>query len=474
MVREIYSFRIEKDFIGEVRLKSNCLWGIATERALNNFKISSYKQHFEFISAMAMVKYACAETNYSLGFLDEKYYEKIKEVCLEIIEAKHTECFPVDPFQGGAGTSVNMNFNEVIANLANIKLGGKVGDYFPIDPLKHINMHQSTNDVYPTALKVATLFLLKKLEEKIMDLQESLQKKEQEFSNIVKSGRTQLQDAVPITLGMEFGAYAEAIARDRWRIFKCRERIKTVNLGGTAVGTGLGASKKYIFQVVRNLKIITGLNISRAENLVDATQNLDSFSEISGMIRTYANNLYKISNDLRLMGSGPKNGFGELKLPMNQGGSSIMPSKINPVICESVSQVALKVMNNDYLISQITSLGQLELNHLLPLLNFTILESLELLINSTETFEKKCIIQIKANKENCRKEFYDNPISATILLPYLGYKTVEKIITYFNENDVSLFDAINKFSNISAEKLGKIFSPQKMYKLGYDEKDKLE
>jgi len=313
MVNETCSFRIEEDSLGKLKLDKDCLWGISTQRALENFSISPYKQHPEFLKAMAMVKLACAETNNKLGFLENEYFDVIHDVCQEIIDFKHNDLFVIDAFQGGAGTSVNMNFNEVIANLSNIKLGKKAGDYFPIEPIKHINMHQSTNDVYPSALKVAILFF----------------------------------------------AYSEALSRDRWRIFKCRERIKTINLGATAIGTGLGAPRKYIFQVTQNLKRICGLNVSRAENLVDATQNLDSFCEISGMLKTYAANIYKISNDLRLMGSGPNNGFGEIQLPANQAGSSIMPSKVNPVICESVSQVALKVMNNDALITQITKLTKI-------------------------------------------------------------------------------------------------------------------
>ena len=475
MVNETCSFRIEEDSLGKLKLDKDCLWGISTQRALENFSISPYKQHPEFLKAMAMVKLACAETNNKLGFLENEYFDVIHDVCQEIIDFKHNDLFVIDAFQGGAGTSVNMNFNEVIANLSNIKLGKKAGDYFPIEPIKHINMHQSTNDVYPSALKVAILFLLKKLEVELAFLQEELQNKEHEFANVVKSGRTQLQDAVPITLGMEFGAYSEALSRDRWRIFKCRERIKTINLGATAIGTGLGAPRKYIFQVTQNLKRICGLNVSRAENLVDATQNLDSFCEISGMLKTYAANIYKISNDLRLMGSGPNNGFGEIQLPANQAGSSIMPSKVNPVICESVSQVALKVMNNDALITQITALGQLELNHLVPLLNFTITESIELLINSCTMFRKKCIINIVANEDSCRKDLLKNPITATILVPYLGYKKVEEIIHYSTENRVSIIQAVHKLTKISDEKLQSILSPQRMYKLGYDnEKDKLE
>lgn len=474
-MKETYSFRLEQDALGKAEIKKNVLWGIATQRAINNFGISKYQTNKTFIKAMGFVKLACAKANFELGFIDANVFNAIEESCLEIIENKHDTAFVVDVFQGGAGTSTNMNFNEVIANLANVKLGRKLGEYNPVSPLNTVNMHQSTNDVYPTAVKTACLFLLKDLEVQQSFLQEELQKKEQEFGSIVKLGRTQLQDAVPITLGMEFGSYSDALARDRWRIFKCRERIKTVNLGGTAIGTGLGAPRKYIFKAAQNLRKLTGLNISRNENLVDATQNLDSFVEVSGMLKAYAVNLYKIANDLRLMASGPAGGLNEIELPKLQAGSSIMPSKVNPVISEAISQVALKVMNNDSLIGHISALGQLELNHMLPLLNFSLLESLGLLTSSTKMFYTKCISGIKAKPENCLKKLYNSPMVATVLVPYFGYAKVEELIKKAEQEDLNIFEAAEKHLNVSKKKLTEILKPEKMYKLGFDhEKDRLD
>ena len=459
--------RIEQDYLGKIELADDCYYGIQSARAKENFAVSDSKLPEIFIKSFAYVKLACAKVNIELGYLDEKIGAAICNSCSEIINGKWHEQIVVNPMQGGAGTSTNMNFNEVIANLALEKLGLKKGDYETIDPLQHVNLHQSTNDVYPTALKVAVLFLLKDVEKVTAQLQESLQHKEQEFKDILKLGRTQLQDAVPMTLGMTFGAFSEAIARDRWRIFKCKERIKTVNLGGTAIGTGLNAPTKYIFKVAEKLRRLTGLAISRSENLIDSTQNLDPFVEISGMLKAYATNLLKISSDLRLLTSGPNGGLGEINLPTVQKGSTIMPGKVNPVIPEMMSQISLKIMANDNTIALVAALGNLELNQFTPLLTDSILESLQLLKNGVKIFNEKCIIGIKANRDKCLENLNQSKTLATILVPKLGYEKVEEIMSKAREKNCSIETIIIEDNLLSKEELQKFLSPNAMYKMGF-------
>jgi aspartate ammonia-lyase len=466
--------RIEKDSLGEVKLSDDVYYGINTYRASENFPVSGRKTDELFIIGFAQVKLAAAETNLSLGYLDKDKGSAIISAVKEIIEGEFHEQIIVDPLQGGAGTSLNMNFNEVIANRALEIMGRKKGEYEIIHPLNHVNMHQSTNDVFPTALRIAVLNYLKKLEFEISKLQEEFQKKEIEFRDIIKLGRTELQDAVPITLGMEFGAYAEAFSRDRWRIFKCRERIKVVNLGGTAVGTGLGAARDYIFKVTENIRNITGLNLARGENLVDATQNLDSFVEISGMLKTYAVNLIKISNDLRLLSSGPNGGLSEIKLPPVQAGSTIMPAKVNPVILEAAVQVGLKIISNDQMITSISSMGNLELNQLFPLLADAILETLKLLNNITKILREKCIKGIKPNIENCKKNIDNSKSIAAILVPLLGYKKVEEIIFESEKRGKSINEILKTKGILNDREISDILNPKKMYKLGYSDEDKIK
>lgn len=440
-------------------------YGIETQKALLNFPISNYKLHKEFIISFAQVKQACAKTNKDLGYLSETKGDAIINICKKIINGEYIEQFVVDAFQGGAGTSTNMNVNEVIASLSSELINEN------IDSLNDVNKHQSTNDTYPTALKVTVLRMLQQLEQKVSQLQESFQKKEQEFENIIKTGRTELQDAVPMTLGMTFSTFAEAIARDRWRIFKARERIKVVNLGGTAIGTGLGAPRDYIFKVVENLKNITGLVIARGENLVDATQNLDSLVEVSSMLKTYGANLLKIANDLRFLSCGPECGIKEINIPSLQAGSSIMPGKVNPVILEAVSQVALKVMSDDYLLTLACSMGQLELNHLTPLITHSITEMLEILINITILFKEKCIDGITANKEKCSEYFYNSKSIATILVPVLGYKKVEELVNESTKLNKNLYQYLLESEILPKETLNKLLSPQNLYKLGFTKDD---
>lgn len=434
-----------------------------TQKSLDNFPVSGETIDSKFITAYAMVKLACSRTNASLGYLAQDLSSAINQICQEIIEGQHHGAIAVDPYQGGAGTSTNMNFNELIAHLASTK--------DMVDPLAHVNLHQSTNDTYPTAVKVAVLLYLKELETSVGALQEALQAKEQAFSKIVKLGRTELMDAVPMTLGMEFGAYSEAIARDRWRVFKCRERIKTVNLGGTAIGTGLGAPRDYILKVNDELKRICGLSISRSENLVDSTQNLDSFVEISGILKALAVNLLKISGDLRLLAMGPGGGIHEINLPELQKGSSIMPGKVNPVIPEMVGQVALQVMSNDNLIALTAGLGQLELNQYYPLLAHTMLKSLKLLVNACQIFTEKCITGITANPDVCMQHLQKSNSLATYLIPMFGYRKVEEIITISAAKSQSVKETFISEGLLTSEQFDQFLAPERMYKQGYTPSD---
>jgi aspartate ammonia-lyase len=440
--------------------------GKETQKSIANFPFSGEKPDEYLVKAIAMVKLACCNTNASLGYISEELVNSIAAVCQEFINGQHAEMIVIDPFQGGAGTSTNMNFNESISHLASEKLNGA-----EVDPLKHVNLHQSTNDIYPTAVKVAVLLRLKELETAVSELQDSLQKKEKEFAGVVKLGRTELMDAVPITLGMEFGAYAEAIARDRWRIFKCRERIKTVNLGGTAVGTGLGAPRDYILEVNDELKKISGLAVSRSENLVDSTQNLDAFAEVSGNLKAMAVNLLKISNDLRLMSSGPDGGLAEIELPELQKGSSIMPGKVNPVIPEAIGQIALQVMSNDSLIAFAAGMGQLELNQYYPLLAHTLLKSLKLLTNGSHIFAEKCIKGIKANQENCLRHLLYSKSIATYLLPKFGYAKMEEVISKAVASHKTIKQILLEDNLLTEDEFNCLLKPQKMYKLGFTEED---
>lgn len=361
-----------------------------------------------------------------------------------------------------------MNVNEVIANRALEIFGKNKGEYDFIDPIEDINMHQSTNDVYPTALKTACVLLLRKLEKEVTGLQESFEEKEKEFANIVKVARTQLMDAVLITLGKEFSAYAEAISRDRWRIYKCEERLRVVNLGGTAVGTGLSAPRKFIFSVTDKLRDLTGIGLARAENLVENTQNCDVFAEVSGILKAHAVNLIKISNDLRLMNSGPTAGLSEIKLPAVQTGSSIMPGKVNPVIPEMVAQVGMKVLGNDVIINQCAAGGQFELNQNMPLIAFSILESLELLINADKILRERCIVGIEADREQIKKQVENSLAVLTAFVSELGYNKVSEIAKELDKTDLSVKEFLIQKNYLTEERFNELTSPEAVLALGHN------
>lgn len=409
------SERTEKDLLGEKKLAADAPWGIHTARALENFGFSGQRAPIALIHALAEVKKACALANHELGYLSLGKAEAIVRACDDIIAGRLDDAFPLDALQGGAGTSTNMNINEVIANRAIAIRGGKFGEYSIVHPLEDVNLHQSTNDVYPTALKVALIRQLRELSPAIASLQGAFQRKEKEFASVLKMGRTEMQPAVPITLGAEFSAFAEAIGRDRWRVYKCEERLRVINLGGTAVGTGLTAPQRYIFLASDKLREGTALGLARAENLMDPTANADVFVEVSGILKAHAASLRKIAGDLRLLQL-----LGEIHLPALQAGSSIMPGKVNPVMLEATIQVALKVMANDFLTTEASSLGTLQINEFLPLLAQAMLESLEML---TRLHEKLVlhIDGIKADEPACLDRLESHATLVTAFLPEIGY-----------------------------------------------------
>jgi aspartate ammonia-lyase len=450
----------EHDFLGSMNIPDDVYWGIHTQRAIHNFPISGARINPSLIKSMALVKKSCCLTNHETGYLNAEKTAAIIQACDEIAGGGLASQFPVDALQGGAGTSTNMNINEVIANRAIEILGGKKGDYSLIHPLEDVNLHQSTNDIYPTAIKVAGIYRLRDLSKAIAALQGAFQEKEKEFGAIVKIGRTELQEAVPITLGAEFSAFAEAYSRDRWRTFKCEERLRVVNLGGTAVGTGLTAPQNYIFLVHEKLRDVTGLGLTRGENVMGETANADSFVEVSGILKAHAVNLIKIANDLRLM-----NFLGEIKLPQLQAGSSIMPGKVNPVFMEAVIQTGIKVIANDGIVTDTAARGTLQINEFLPLLSHAFLESLDLLINIDELFAVN-VRGIIADEQKCHDYFAHSPMIITALLPVIGYERATELMTEFSQ-------ASTKNMRIFLEeKLGKsivekAFSSYSLTALGY-------
>jgi aspartate ammonia-lyase len=426
--------RIEKDGLGELELPDDCLYGIQSERARNNFSLGYKKTALPLIYAMTMIKKAAARSWQKTGAQAvsgrEGIFEAIATACDQVLAGAADDAFITNALQGGAGTSAHMNVNEVIANLALGILGEKPGAYEVIHPLDDVNRGQSTNDVYPTALRIAAIGLLRELSGHCAKLQEALQKKETAFEDIPKLGRTELMDATPVTLGNEFAAYAQAIARDRWRLYKAEERLRQVNIGGAAVGLPDTdpAARKYRYAVIEELRELTGIGLAAAEYPMDVTQNNDVFVEVSGLLKALAVNLAKIAGDLRLMNSGPRGGLGEIALAPMQAGSTIMPGKVNPVIPEMAVQVSIKVMANDYALCMAASRGEFELNAFSPLIADALLESLSLLCRALPIFREKCIEPLRANRERCAALLENSLAFAAAWVPRLGYDKVRSII----------------------------------------------
>jgi aspartate ammonia-lyase len=461
--------RPETDLLGTRDVPADALWGIHTLRAMENFPLAKRPVHRGLVHAYGAVKLAAARTNHELGRWDDATVAAIEAACQEMLAGQLDEHVVVDALQGGAGTSTNMNVNEVLANRALELLGRPLGDYRTVSPHDDINLHQSTNDTYPTALRVAAIVALHELAGKVVTLVEAFQEKERQLAGVVKIGRTELQDAVLTTLGREMAAYAEAFARDRWRISKCEERLRVVNLGGTAIGTGLGAPRQYIFRVTECLRQITGLGLARAENLVDATQNADAFVEVSGILRTLAANLLKISNDLRLLSSGPHAGLGEIRLPARQAGSSIMPGKVNPVIPEAVAQAAIAVMGHDQMILQAVGGGNLELSQFLPLVADSLLTSIDLLGNACDIFARHCIAGLEADEHRCRRNVHNATALLTALIEKIGYEAAQQLAEEAVAepcHQQNIRQLVIARGLLTAEEFDALTSPERVTKLG--------
>ncbi len=449
-------FRVESDSVGELPIQYSAYYGIQAFRAKNNFKITGLVMSFEFVKSIALIKKAAAIVNKNAGLLKEDVADAIVWGCDEILAGKHKSAFVVDAIQGGAGTSANMNVNEVVANLAIEKLGGERGDYSICHPNDDVNMEQSTNDVIPTAGKLTVLKLSKALLKELSLLRKSLLKKAKEFDGILKMGRTQLQDAVPMRLGQSFRAFATAIARDEKRIQRTLSDMRVVNMGATAIGTAINAKRGYFDNIVSELSELAEESLTRPDDLFDATQNIDGFANVSGVLKILAVNLSKMSNDLRLMSSGPKTGLGEITLPAMQNGSSIMPGKINPVIPEVVNQVAFLVIGHDVTITMAAEAGQLELNAFEPVVFNQLFESITTLTGAINTLRVNCIDGIVANRERC-EELVSNSVGiVTALNPYIGYKKASIVVKECLKTGKKIKDIVLEKGYVTEEQLDKI------------------
>jgi aspartate ammonia-lyase len=489
--------RIEKDTLGEVRVPQDALWGAQTQRAAENFPISGLREHPAFIRAFILLKKAAALANYELGALEERLARAISDAGDEIlgddsmsferltskdragkeaesddlrsvpykvpspyVSPKFVDQFVIDVFQAGAGTSFNMNCNEVIANLANLRLGGTVGAYSPIHPNDHVNMAQSTNDTFPTAIRLATLLLLREFFPAVDGLSFALEAKGEEFSDVIKSGRTHLQDAVPVTLGQEFKAYAAAVRRGTRLLLDSSEELRDLGIGGTATGTGINTPAGYRFVVVRHLGVLTGLRLRSMDDLREGMQSQLAVSAVSGALRNLALELTRITNDLRLLASGPLTGFAEITLPSVQPGSSIMPGKVNPSMLEAMNQVLYHVVGADSAVALAVQAGQLELNVMMPLMAFEMLFSIDIMKNYLPVFTQKCIAGIGADRARCEEYYLTSPALATALNPIIGYVKAAEIAKESARTKVPIPELLRRKKLLSEEQIREIFSPE--------------
>ena len=456
--------RIEHDLLGQREVPSEAYYGIQTARAAENFNITGVTLNFypSLIEALSMVKEAAAEANCELSLMDPDIKEAIVHACKELRNGKLHNQFIVDMIQGGAGTSTNMNANEVIANRALEILGREKGNYENCHPNNHVNMSQSTNDAYPTAIKIALFNSNKKLVSALNELVIAFQNKAAEFSHIIKMGRTQLQDAVPMTLGQEFGAYSVTLQEEIERLNQNSRLFLEINMGATAIGTGINSHPQYSGKVLRHLRDISGLDLTLAPNLIEATQDTGSFVMYSSAVKRLAIKLSKICNDLRLLSSGPRTGFNEIILPPMQPGSSIMPGKVNPVIPEVVNQIAFKVIGNDLTVTLASEGGQLELNVFEPLIVQSMFESIEMLIKGMNILRHRCIEGIRANEDRCRKLVHNSIGLVTALVPYIGYENASIIASEALESNKSVYELVLDKGLLAKERLDEILSPERM------------
>lgn len=459
-------FRIEQDAIGPKQIPLNAYYGIQTQRAKENFHITGLAMHPDIIDSLVEVKKAAAIANCKVGLLTEPVKNAIVSACDEILRGELHDFFIVDPVQGGAGTSLNMNANEVIANRAIELMGGKKGDYALINPNDHVNCGQSTNDVIPSAGRLTAVKLLEKARMELYRLQKAFDQKADEFDDVIKMGRTQLQDAVPIRLGQEFRAYGAAVRRDILRFENAKYEMCELNLGGTAIGTGMNAHPDYVKTIVKTLDDITHLGLRQAENLIDATQNLDAFVVVSGIIRTCAVSLSKISNDLRLMSSGPRTGIGEIILPARQSGSSIMPGKVNPVIPEVVNQVAFNIIGNDTTITMAVEAGQMELNAFEPIIFYCLFQSIDTLRYAVNTLVDNCVLGIVADRTRCKTLVEGSLGIITALCPIMGYQQATELVKRAVAEGKDVREVILETGTISVAQLDEILDLRSMTEPG--------
>ena len=449
-------YRLDRDSLGEIKVPKDAYWGAQTQRAVENFPISGLRLQPAFIRAQAVVKRAAAKANMELGQLDPKIGRAIVQASEEIINGKFLDQFVVDVYQAGAGTSQNMNANEVIANRAIEILGGKRGDYKLVHPNDHVNMGQSTNDTIPTAMHISALEeVTHKLIPALEDLKRALEQKAKEFDHVIKAGRTHLQDAVPMRLGQEFSAYARMIELGIERVKRASENLKELAIGGNAVGTGINTPKGYAELCVKYINEITKLGFKKAQNPFEAIQNRDAIVEVSGALRTVATSLLKIAGDLILLSSGPKTGLNELVLPARQPGSSIMPGKVNPVMAEMLSMVCFQILGNDHTVARAGQAGQLELNVMMPVMAYNLLNAIEILTNGVRAFTKLCVVGITANEEICKKYAESTPQVATALSPYIGYEKAATVVKEALNSNKSVREVVLEKKLLSPEELDK-------------------
>lgn len=458
--------RTETDSLGPVQVPDDALWGAQTQRAIDNFRVSGLKQATVYISSTALVKRAAAEVNVALGMLDAERGRAIVDAATQIVGGSWHDQFVVDPFQAGAGTSHNMNANEVIANLANEALGGERGSYRPAHPNDHVNMAQSTNDVIPTVLRVAASIQSLVLLEALDGLVVALEVKAAAFDRVLKPGRTHLQDAVPVRLGQEFGGYARAVALDRQRIARVLETVHRLGIGGTATGTGLNSHPEYHLRMVDRLSELTGIPFESAGNLFEPMQSAADMTDLSSALRTAAVTLTRISNDLRLLSSGPTTGLYEITLPAMQPGSSIMPGKVNPVMAEMLNMVCFHVMGNDVAIMAAAQAGQLELNVMTPIIAYNLLQSLEILSNGIRLFTERCVVGIEANEARCQDLAERSIGLATALNAYIGYSAAAKVAQEAMERGVSLRQIVLEHGYLTEKALDEVLDAYAMTEPG--------
>lgn len=458
--------RIEKDSLGEIEIPYDAYYGVQTQRAVHNFPVSGWKAHPVMIDAYVYIKKAAAMTNAELGLLNKKVAAAIIKAADEVLSGKHREHFVVDVYQAGAGTSHNMNTNEVLANRGVELMGGMRGDYKLINPNDHVNMAQSTNDTFPTAMRLASLIMAQKLMPVIKHFQKTLEKKAKQFSKVIKSGRTHLQDAAPITLGQEFEGYAEIVSRHYDLILSSQKHLADLGIGGTAVGTGLNTHAKYRSLMAKNLSKVSGLKLRPTKNYFESMQSMMPFMELSSAINNFAIDMTKITNDLRLLASGPTTGFAEIIMPAVQPGSSIMPGKVNPSMAEMMNQVLYQVMGNNHTVMMCSQAGQLELNVMMPVMIFNIVWMIEILKNALKAFDDKCVAGLIADEKKCR-DYAEKSISiVTALNPIIGYARAAEIAKESVKTHRSIMDVIRSKNIMPEKELNKVLDLMKLTKPG--------